>query len=430
MTTKHTIIIGGGFSGVACALALLRSGSTRVTLIEAEENLGGLAYYFTHGGRRIHTGYHQVLESDTALVDFIRALGLYERLAWRKTENKIFVNGTIYNLLNPLDFARFPLGLTDKARFVALMARCYWRRTWDDLEGVAADEWLASITGERVLNELFAPLFDIKFGLPPSQISAAWVGSRLGAREASCRFGYIPGTEWTSVLMDAAVQLLRDSGCQVLLKTRAEGISVQGDRVVGVRCAGQSVACDTVVSSISPIILQKLVPLHDPLLKSITYIDSLSTIVSVPHTRQNFYWLMCMQPRFLTGGIFNLSDLNPTLGAPGEVILNFFTNVDHGSPLLQKPDDGLLNECRSTYEAVYGEPLSINWFRVNRIPYVSAKYVRGYRNPAVRTDIAGLYLCGNYMSYPSVTSTGTAIETGHAAARAIMEDDSAARKTA
>lgn len=423
MNNKSTVIIGGGFSGVACARELLKQGARNITIVEGEERLGGLAFYFTHEGRRIHTGYHQILESDTALVDLIRELGLYERVAWKKTKNKVFVEGRIYDLLNPLDFARFPLGPVDKARFAVLMARCYATRSWAALENVSADEWIASIAGRRVLDDLFAPLFDIKFGLPPSQVSAAWVGSRLGAREASCRFGYVPGHEWTSVIIEAAQEDLEKRGCRILLKTRVEQITRTSGRVDGVRLAGgATIPCDTVVSSVSPVILSRLVELDDPILKSISYIDSLSTIVSVPHVKQDFYWLMCLRPRFLAGGLFNLSDLNPTLGAAGEIILNFFTNVDHGSPLLKRPDEELLADYQRSYDAIYGGSLTVNWFKVNRIPFVSAKYVKGYRNPAARTGLDGLYLCGNYMSYPSVTSTGTAIATGLDAARAVMDD--------
>ena len=151
MNNKSTVIIGGGFSGVACARELLKQGARNITIVEGEERLGGLAFYFTHEGRRIHTGYHQILESDTALVDLIRELGLYERVAWKKTKNKVFVEGRIYDLLNPLDFARFPLGPVDKARFAVLMARCYATRSWAALENVSADEWIASIAGRRVL---------------------------------------------------------------------------------------------------------------------------------------------------------------------------------------------------------------------------------------------------------------------------------------
>jgi protoporphyrinogen oxidase len=422
MINKSTVIIGGGFSGIACALELLKGGAKDVTIIEGEERLGGLAYYFTHEGRRIHTGYHQILESDTPLVNLIRELGLYERVEWKKLKNKVFVDGSIYDLLNPLDFARFPLGVGDKVRFAAFMARCYAKGSWADLEDVSADEWIASIAGRRVLDELFAPLFDIKFGLPPSQVSAAWVGSRLGAREASCRFGCVPGHEWTSVITEAAQRELEKRNCRILLKTRVEHISRSSGRVDGVRCGGETIPCDTVVSSVSPVILSRLVQLGDPILDSITYIDSLSTIVSVPHVKQDFYWLMCLRPRFLAGGLFNLSNLNPTLGAPGEIILNFFTNVDHGSAALKRPDEELLADYAKSYSAIYGEALKVNWFKVNRIPFVSAKYVKGYRNPAVRTSVEGLYLCGNYMSYPSVTSTGTAISTGLAAARAVTDD--------
>jgi len=81
-----------------------------------------------------------------------------------------------------------------------------------------------------------------------------------------------------------------------------------------------------------------------------------------------------------------------------------------------------LASYKGTYKKIYGEELQINWYKINRIPYVSAKYIKGYKNPHARTKVRGLYLTGNYMSYPSVTSTGTAIATGIETAQIIITD--------
>ena len=40
MNNKGTVIIGGGFSGVACALELLKGGARDITIVEGEERLG------------------------------------------------------------------------------------------------------------------------------------------------------------------------------------------------------------------------------------------------------------------------------------------------------------------------------------------------------------------------------------------------------
>lgn len=119
------------------------------------------------------------------------------------------------------------------------------------------------------------------------------------------------------------------------------------------------------------------------------------------------------------GGLFNLSDLNKKLGKK-EIIMNFFTNVNRGSELLKKSDEELIKVYKKEYEEIYNEELKINWYKINRIPYVSAKFVKGYKNPKIQTKIPNILLAGNYRSYPSVTSTGTAIQTGNEASELLI----------
>ena len=85
-------------------------------------------------------------------------------------------------------------------------------------------------------------------------------------------------------------------------------------------------------------------------------------------------------------------------------------------------DEELILSYKETYRKIYNQELQINWYKINRIPFVSAKYVKGYKNPAIKTRIKGLYLTGNYMSYPSVTSTGTAIAAGIQTADYILNE--------
>lgn len=422
ITNKKVSIIGGGASGVAVAIELLKNGFKDITLIEAEERLGGLAYSFEHQGKDFHTGYHQILESDKPILDLFKLVGLYDEIKWKKTDNVIYFAGRIYNLMKLKDFVCFPMSLLSKIRFIIFMSICYSKRNWQSLESVAADTWIRKIAGAEVLDKLFAPLFDIKFGLQASEVSATWVGRRLGAKEASCRFGYIHGKEWTTELFNATKKYLVAHGVKIILKTRIKKIETKDNKIVGLTTEDTFIPSDIVVSTMSPIVLNKLIELNDPILNQIKYIDSISTIISVNKTAQNVYWLMLMQPRDFAGGIFKMTDLNPTLGNNNEIILNFFTNIDHGSELLKLADDKLIELYKKTYYTVYKEELSINWYKVNRIPFVSAKYVKAYKNPDARSKVNGLYLTGNYMSYPSVTSTGTAVAAGINTAQAIIED--------
>jgi uncharacterized protein with NAD-binding domain and iron-sulfur cluster len=54
---------------------------------------------------------------------------------------------------------------------------------------------------------------------------------------------------------------------------------------------------------------------------------------------------------------------------------------------------------------------------------------REYRNPPVRSETwRNVYFAGNYRTFPSVASTGTALASGLEAARAVLEDHAHGRE--
>ena len=71
--------------------------------------------------------------------------------------------------------------------------------------------------GARVA--LFERLTQLKFEMPCSEVSGAWLGARLHFREGSRPFGYIPGANWTKVLCDGVTRLLADEGVTIRLNT-------------------------------------------------------------------------------------------------------------------------------------------------------------------------------------------------------------------
>ena len=416
---KHVVIIGGGFAGFAAAIKLLEN-NYEVTIIESEKRLGGLAYSFKKNGKEIHTGYHQILSTDKPLLNLMKKLNLYKKISWKNVNINFLINNKIYNFKNPIHLLNLPFSPIAKVRFGAFMTYCFARKNWSSLEKISAKQWISKTAGKEVLKKIFEPLINIKFGMPASRVSAAWVGSRLHSREGSSAFGAIIGKNWTVEICDSAEKYIKKKGGKILFEERVESLEVKNQEVKKVRTTNREINADYVISTVSPPILKRIIDLKNPLLDRIEYIDSISAIVSVKKTAQDVYWLVCLSPRKFMGGLFNLSDLNPTLGKK-EIIMNFFTNVDRGSKLLQKSDEELMKIYEKEYKEIYGEELKYNWYKINRIPYVSAKFVKGYKNPKIQTKINNLLLAGNYRSYPSVTSTGTAIQTGIEAAELLLK---------
>jgi uncharacterized protein with NAD-binding domain and iron-sulfur cluster len=80
------IIMGGGMGGLATAINLLDLG-VDVSLVEADEMFGGRASsWLDEDGDMIDNALHVFFPYYVNLLEFFRKLGIYENIAWKKTE--------------------------------------------------------------------------------------------------------------------------------------------------------------------------------------------------------------------------------------------------------------------------------------------------------------------------------------------------------
>ena len=422
-----SVVLGGGLSGMAAAFALARAGGRQVTLVERGQELGGLAGTFRHAGHFYPLAYHHILHRDRTLLWFLAELGLLPRVRWRRIRMLFRLADRAYDLSDPFDFARFPMSTADKLRFVRLMLRCFRKSDWSDWLGRGADELVDRWGGPGVRQALFEPLTRLKFGLPCSEVSAAWLGARLHFREGSAPLGYIPETNWTFELCAALTERIHAAGVEVRVASSVAALEREGGRVTAVRLAGgESLAADEVVSTVPTEVYRDLVPDdRTPELADIRYTAIVSAVCA---TRQeiapDFYWMNFPTLDLSACGLFRLESLNPSIGAPGESCLNFVTHVPHrDDPFFAESDDALWEGYLADFRRVFGFELQPSWRRLIRLSMYSPVFARGYRNPPPRsTTLDNLWFAGNYRTFPSIASTGTALGSGIDAAQAILLD--------
>jgi protoporphyrinogen oxidase len=424
--TPSVIVLGGGLSGCSAAYALAQAGLC-VSVVERAPTLGGLAGSFEREGHFYPLGYHHILRRDRTLLYFLERVGALEEVRWRRIRMLFRVGDQLYDLANPVDFLRFPLSLADKARFAVLMLRAFRKNDWNDWLDKSAEDLLDAWAGPRVRQALFEPLTQLKFELPCSEVSGAWLGARLHFREGSTALGYIPGTNWTQVLCDGVARLLRESGVEVRLGTNVAKLHADGQRVHEVELdSGERLPADMVVSSIPTEGYLGLAPDDTtPRLREIRYSALLSMVCASNNpVSPDFYWMNLADLDRAACGIFLLNSLNPTIGAPGQSCVNFVTHLNSRTrPFFMKSEDDILAAYLEDFRAVFGFDLDPFWVKLSRIPMYSPVITRSYRNPPVRSArFDNLYFAGNYRTFPSVLSTGTALASGLQAARALLRD--------
>src|SRR5437762_11663399 len=140
-------VLGGGALGLGAALRLAQAGR-RVTLIEREPQLGGLASGFSVGPSHLEKFYHHIFRTDTTIIAFIRELGLGERLIWGQPNTSTLSNGRIVSLGTIPDLLRLPLlPPADRARFIAGMAILKAIPNEKIFSGWTAARWMPRLMG-------------------------------------------------------------------------------------------------------------------------------------------------------------------------------------------------------------------------------------------------------------------------------------------
>jgi protoporphyrinogen oxidase len=427
MNPPATVVIGGGLAGVATAYALARAGWRDVTIVEQSSALGGLAGSFEAEGRFYPLGYHHILHRDRTLLFFLDLLGELERVRWRRIQMLFWQDEHLHALGTLGGFARFPMSVVDKLRFVRLMLRAFRKADWSDWSDASATDLVDSWASPGVRRAIFEPLARLRFELSCDDLSAAWLGARLHFREGSAPLGFMPHTNWTKALCDGVTRLVEEAGVKIRLRSRVRGIRTAGSRIGAVDVEdGESIPGEVFVNNLPTEIYRSFRPDDETTsLASIRYTALLSFICT---TRQplapEFYWMNLSPGRTTACAIFRLSSLNRTISPPGETCLNFVTHLrSRARPLYAASDEELAARYRDDFRAIFGWELEPRWTHLTRVPLYAPIFDPGYRNPPARSEtFSNLYFAGNYRTHPSIASTGTALGGGIETAEAMLRE--------
>ncbi len=79
--------------------------------------------------------------------------------------------------------------------------------------------------------------------------------------------------------------------------------------------------------------------------------------------------------------------------------------------------------CRDDFQAVFGVELEPFWTNIARVPMYSPVFGPGFRNlPARSVTWSNVYFAGNYRTFPSIVSTGTALRSGLETGAVLLDD--------
>lgn len=256
---RSIAVLGGGISGLTCALRLAQAGKA-VTLIEASDQLGGLGTFFEHDGRTFEKFYHCMLPSDGPLLKILESLGIRDDVYWKPTTFAYAHQHRFYPLNGALDLLKFsPLRFIDRIRvgITGLVGRLVSAKGLDDITTV---KWLTKLSGSRAFAKFWQPMLEAKFGDRYHDVPALWFWTRFnrekGESKGECK-GYIKGGY--KHITDTFVRVLQSLGADIRLNTAVQAVDLDAEGQVTVTTAEGTQIFDQLVVTLPTPQAEKLI---------------------------------------------------------------------------------------------------------------------------------------------------------------------------
>jgi len=424
-------VVGGGLTGMSAALALAQGGA-RVSLFERDASLGGLAASFEVNGTKLEKFYHHIFTSDVAVRHLIEELGLGSRLEWLPTTTSYYAN-RIYRLAAPFDLFVFrPLPPLDRVRLGFLVIQTRLVRDWRPLEGLTAREWLERMAGERVYQQVWAPLLRGKFGAYAEEVSAVWIWNKLKLRGSSRgksmreMLGYLRGG--FGLMTEALAERLRSLDVSIVTLAPVSGIEPLpggGFRVAAGSAVGDF---DQVVVTTAPELLAEMAPWlpcdYRQRLKAIRYLANVCVVLKLEHGLSDVYWLNISDNSVPFVGLVEHTNIQrpEEYGGAHLVYLTRYCACD--DEYYQMDDDALVGAYLPHLRRIFPH-FKMEWLKeayVWRERHAQPVIVRRYSDlkPPFATPAEGLWLCSMAQVYPEDRGMNYAVDYGQRVAREIL----------
>jgi oxygen-dependent protoporphyrinogen oxidase len=445
----HTVVIGGGISGLACAYRLRQLGAS-VLLLEQASRVGGAICSVRQEGFLFDLGPQSFLSTDL-LLELIESLGLSAELqrADSRAPRYILRDGRLHALplAPPALLTTSLLGLGSKLR---LLSEPFRRtRPPEDDESVAA--FVHRKFSADLLENFVAPFVSGVYAGDPEKLSLRsafpsayqWekeCGSVLrGAlksrppkgkpRPALCSFPGGVGTLVRTLGEKLGDALERETAVVSIKRGRANGKSAFTMEVTSSRGAAEIHADVIVMAAPTRAAGRLLASVSESFANQFNQIEYAPVAVvatgyrrdQVGHPLAGFGFLVPRKEGLRTLGTVWNSSLFPGRAPEGMVGLTSFAGGATNPELVKLPEDDILQIVSREVASVLnitGAPVTSLVQRYDAgLPQYNlghGRVIAGLRE--LCTGVPGLFLAGNYLGGPSI---GSCVEQAFAAAEAV-----------
>lgn len=424
-------IVGAGFTGLTAAYELVRAG-VAVTLLEQDNEIGGLAAAFDVGGEKLDRFYHHWFTNDVEIMQLIDELSLNDFVRLNPTNTGMYYADQFFKLSTPLDLLRFkPLSFIDRIRLGLLALKARRVTNWLELEDKTAAEWLTELGGRKVYEVVWEPLLKGKFGLAAERVSAVWFWNKLKLRGGSRGKGgeeqlaYFKGG--FAALAEALAEKIRVLGGEIRTACGVQCIEPSGGGWKLATVQGEVFADKVIVTTALPLVAD-MVENWAPdgylvQLRRIEYLANVCLVLELDRSLSSTYWLNVNDPSFPFVGVIEHTNFERPETYGGRHIVYLSKYLPEADRLYAMAADELL-EFSVPYLQRMFPAFQRDWIKRHNVwrarwaqPVVEKQYSKLI--PDAQGPSAGFYLSSMAQVYPEDRGTNYAVREGRNIGRMV-----------
>ncbi|HWL30194.1 MAG TPA: NAD(P)/FAD-dependent oxidoreductase, partial [Burkholderiaceae bacterium] len=299
------------------------------------------------------------------------------------------------------------------------------RNDWGPLDHRDAVTWIRRWVGKKAYEVLWRRLFEYKFYDYTSNLSAAWIWSRI-RRIGRSRYnlfqeklGYLDGGSET--VLEAMRADIEKNGGEIHLKSPATRVVMVDGIVKGVEIAGRFEAFDKVISTIPLPYVPRVMPdLPTEILAKFQSINNIAVVCVIVKLRKPLtdkFWLNTNDPDMDIPGLVEYTNLRPL--DKHIVYVPYYVPGEH--PIFAEPDEAFLTKVRNYLKKINPTLADDDFIdmRASRYRYAQPICEPGFREklPPIELPVKGLWVADTSYYYPEDRGISESIDFGRMMAK-------------
>jgi protoporphyrinogen oxidase len=421
---ENIVVIGGGIGGLYAANQLIEN-YENVTLIEKNDQLGGLARSINYKDGYIEKFYHYYGPETPHMFELLDELKFNDRLVWTKVSRASFINGNIYPFEKKTDLLKFNLiSFYARLKLGLMILKTRYFIKWKSIDELYASDWLIKEIGQKAYDILWKPLLELKFKEYTNQIPAPFIWSRIKIQQE--KIAYIKGG--LNDVIDALEKKIKDSGVKIRKNTSVEKIVVKNNKVNGILLkTGEIIKTKKVLTTVPSPLLNSFCEFKSPekeLIDEKDWMGVVCAVLLVKNPITPYMWLNVTSEKIPFVGVIDYTHLNPEYLINGNRIIYIPDYVSTGHEHYNMGKDQLLKKVFDSLKII-NPNFSKEWVEeafVFKAPYAQNIPFRNFGKRIIpnKSMVEGLFIADWSQFYPWDRGLSNSIKIAKSAVSKII----------